>query len=72
MQQYVNKFQIGINDARTEVNLNFIQESPIIPLENGTSEDVETEVVFVSNLVMTYDSAMKLYGVFKEILEPEE
>lgn len=69
MQQYINKFQVAINDTKTEVNLNFLQEIPVIPFEKKDGESIQTELEPVSNLVMSFESAQELCTMLNKILE---
>lgn len=69
MSQYTNRFQYAINGARSELNLNFLQEFPEIPLDNTKPISVGTETV--ASLVMSIDTAQELLKMLKAALEKE-
>ncbi len=67
MQQYTNRFQYAINSDQTEFCLNFLQQSPEIPLDNSLPLGAATETV--AQLVMSYSTALELLSMLKEALE---
>ena len=72
MQLFANKFSIAMNESKSEVVVNFFQNVPTIPGSvDGTtvSGTMDSEVVPISNLVMTGEFAEQLATTLLRMLE---
>ena len=67
MRSYTNRFQFAFNNDHTEVTINFFDEYPIIPNEQG--QEITTDTDIVASLVMSGTSALELANMLKESLE---
>ena len=73
MQTFVNKFDIVINQDKSEVVLNFSQMSPVLPKEGGAMPtDITTEETPVSSMVMTNILAQNLITTMQRMLNTME
>ncbi len=76
MQAYVNKFSIALNQDKTEAIINFFQNVPVIPQNEGASKmtvrgEMPAEVIPVVNLVMTGECAHNFARMLLDLLDQE-
>lgn len=72
MQSFVNKFNIVLNQNKSEVIINFYQQYPVAQADGEIpSENIEVEVTPVANLIMNGDCAANLCKVLADLLQDE-
>lgn len=76
MQTYVNKFNIALNQDKSEALVDFFQNVPVIPQNNEAMNitfdtNLNTEVIPVVNLVMTGECARQLAMTLLALLGQE-
>ena len=74
MQTFTNKFSIAMNQDKTEVIINFFQNIPIVPVGNepvARVGEMESELIPVSNIVMTGQCARNFLSTLSEMLNQE-
>lgn len=72
MQTFANKFNIALNQDKSEVIINFFQNIPKIPEVQGTSQvlsEPQADIIPVSNLVMTGQTAQALAETILHLME---
>ena len=74
MQNYTNRFSIAVNKNKSELMLNFYQESPnfdINTLDEGKKNILPSTVDLVANLVMSYSCAEDLIHALQKIISDD-
>lgn len=67
MMIYTNKFSVATDDTKSELILNFMQQSPIVNEKTGEIDGTNTDLA--ASVVMTGKAAMELIEMLKGILD---
>lgn len=74
MQAFTNKFNIAMNQDKTEVIINFFQNIPTVPVNTEYPQlvrEMTSDVVPVANLVMTGQCAKNFAATLSSMLEQD-
>lgn len=69
MQLFTNRFNVMLNQDKTEAIINFYQHAPTVQgIEDADSNAIELKIEPVANLVMTGQCARNLLQVLQDLL----